>query len=165
MFGERLLKLRLSRNLKQKDVAEKIGVSERSYCTYENGTRDPSTETVIKMADFFNVSTDYLLGVSNVPSVNREEPNLQGLLAKIFFEISDETRAEFVGLLKKYIDDANITVLEPTDEDKKVAKKLEKKYSKSSTIKMSASDGKTPESVTREKIQKMEDATDNTDNY
>lgn len=130
MFDDRLLQLRLSKKLKQKDVADAIGVSERSYSTYENNSRDPSTDTVIKLSKFFNVSIDYLLGTSDVPTVHTSgNLNLEGLLAKIFFEISDETREEFVSLVENYIRQADITVPVATEDDKKAAKELEDKYS------------------------------------
>lgn len=130
MVSSRLLELRLAKGMKQKEVSDAIGVSERAYCTYETGTRDPSTDTVVKLANLFDVSTDYLLGVSNTPSRSSNEPNLQGLLAKIFFEISDETRTEFVGLLQSYIQQNNIVVQNPTSDDRAKAEILEKKYFK-----------------------------------
>lgn len=129
MVSSRLLKLRLAKGLKQKEVAEVIGVSERAYCSYEIGTRDPATSTVVKLAGLYDVSTDYLLGVSDVPQrSSKSETNFQGILAKIFFEISDETKAEFVELLQSYIDEQGIFVCEPTDDDRAEAKALEKKF-------------------------------------
>ena len=55
-------KLRKERKLTQKELAEKLGIGESTYCGYENFSREPSYELLIKIADFFGVSLDYLLG-------------------------------------------------------------------------------------------------------
>lgn len=62
MLKDVLKDLRMSRKLTKKEVAEKVGITERAYIAYEYGERDVSTETLIKLADFYNVSADYLLG-------------------------------------------------------------------------------------------------------
>ena len=56
----RLRELRKNRGLRQKDIAEKIGVSPQSYGYYENGINKPDPEMLIKLANFFQCSTDYL---------------------------------------------------------------------------------------------------------
>lgn len=62
MISEILKNLRIKNNLTQKELAEKIGTKQRTYCTYENGTREPNIETLKKIANFYNVSIDYLVG-------------------------------------------------------------------------------------------------------
>ncbi len=69
----RLKKLREEKELFQKDIAKLLGVSIPAITQYENGKRDMSTETVIKLAEFFNVSTDYLLGKSDIRNPNKVE--------------------------------------------------------------------------------------------
>lgn len=49
----------------QKEVADGVGVSEREYGHYETGYRLPKIETLIKLADYFNVTIDYLVGRSD----------------------------------------------------------------------------------------------------
>lgn len=61
-FGMRLQKLRIERNLSQKDVAEALGISASVVSNYENGERTPSVESLISLASFLRCSTDYLLG-------------------------------------------------------------------------------------------------------
>jgi len=63
----------LRERLKEKDskytqgyVADIIGVARSTYTAYENGTKQPPMETVNKLADFFNVSVDYLLGRTDI---------------------------------------------------------------------------------------------------
>lgn len=62
----RLKELRLEKGLLQSDVAKVINKSDRLVGFYENGKRDMSTETLAILADFFNVSIDYLLGKSDI---------------------------------------------------------------------------------------------------
>jgi len=61
-FGTRLTTLRKQKKLLQADVASKIGIARATYGAYEQGTRQPDFETLEKIADFFEVSVDYLLG-------------------------------------------------------------------------------------------------------
>lgn len=63
----RLRELRESRGIKAKDVAEMLGISYRNYQRYETGDIDKPYEKLIALADFFQVSTDYLLGRTDKP--------------------------------------------------------------------------------------------------
>ncbi|SFT03813.1 helix-turn-helix domain-containing protein [Marininema halotolerans] len=58
----RLRYLRKSKKLTQEEVARAIGIPRTTYTGYENGNREPDFETLQKLADFYNVSADYLLG-------------------------------------------------------------------------------------------------------
>ena len=62
----RLKELRESKGLTQKEVAEIIGYSEISYARYENGKREPDISTLCKLAEYFNVTVDYLIGRGNL---------------------------------------------------------------------------------------------------
>lgn len=62
MPNNRLRQLRNERNLSQKDVAEKIKIPQTTYSGYENNKREPNSEMLITLADFFNCSVDYLIG-------------------------------------------------------------------------------------------------------
>lgn len=61
-FAERLRELRLKKDIGQKEVGAIIAVSDSSIRKYETGERTPDPVALIKLADFFNVSLDYLLG-------------------------------------------------------------------------------------------------------
>lgn len=67
-FSDRLKELRKSNGKTQKELAEYLGISERGYQNYEMGKREPNLEILSKLADYFNVSTDYLLGRSDDPN-------------------------------------------------------------------------------------------------
>jgi len=64
-LAERLKELRIDKEVSQKKVAEEIGISQSVYCDYENGKVEPTASIIIKLANYFNVSTDYLLGKEN----------------------------------------------------------------------------------------------------
>ena len=58
----RLKEIRKSRKLTQAQVAEVVSCSVATYSRYESGSRQPSVDTLVMLADFFGVSTDYLCG-------------------------------------------------------------------------------------------------------
>ena len=62
MLGEKIRELRRAKKISQEEFALAIGYSRSLIVNWEKGTRDPSTQTLLKIADFFNVSLDYLLG-------------------------------------------------------------------------------------------------------
>lgn len=67
---ERLKGLRKERGLYQKDIANYLEVDRTTYVKYETGASEPDTETLSKLADFFNVSLDYLVGRDDVEDIN-----------------------------------------------------------------------------------------------
>ena len=64
-FSQRLKILKNENNLTQIDIAKAIDISLRAYRYYETGEREPTISTVIKLCEYFNVSSDYLLGLSD----------------------------------------------------------------------------------------------------
>ena len=66
-FAERLEELRIKKAVTQRVVAECLGIQEDAYQMYEFDKREPGYETTIKLADYFDVSADYLLGRSDNP--------------------------------------------------------------------------------------------------
>ena len=62
ILGRRLNELRLSKSLKIKDIALEIGLSPMAYNQYEWGDREPSIDVLNKLCDYFDVSSDYLIG-------------------------------------------------------------------------------------------------------
>jgi len=65
MFSKRLRALRKKKKLTMKEFGEKFSLAESTISGYENGNRKPDMDILSKFADFFNVSTDYLLGRTN----------------------------------------------------------------------------------------------------
>ena len=65
-YVERIKQLRKEDGITQTRLAEKIGVSQSAIDLWESGARVPNAIAVIKLAEYFQVTTDYLLGVSDV---------------------------------------------------------------------------------------------------
>lgn len=72
-LGYRIKYLRERNNISQKDFANKIGVSNTVLSRYESGDRKPDYDTLQLIADFFEVSTDYLLGRTDTPALTPQE--------------------------------------------------------------------------------------------
>ena len=68
VFGEHLRKIRKSRHLTQKQLAMNMGTSEQGIQQYELGKRRPTYDMLIALADYFDVSLDYLVGRSDDPT-------------------------------------------------------------------------------------------------
>lgn len=65
IFAERLLELRKEKNISQATLAKNIGVSYAVVCYWETDRSEPTAPNIVKLAEFFNVSCDYLLGKSD----------------------------------------------------------------------------------------------------
>lgn len=70
-FSERLTALQTQKKCLKKDVASAVGLSIMGYYRYERGEREPSMSTLIALADYFNVSIDYLVGRTDNPKINK----------------------------------------------------------------------------------------------
>ena len=64
-FAERLKELRLEKDLKQAELAKEVDISLSIISMYENGLRKPGMDAIIALSNYFNVSTDYLLGLED----------------------------------------------------------------------------------------------------
>lgn len=64
-FSERLLELRLNKKVTQEEAAKKIGVARTTYAGYEINRSEPDIYTLVKIANYFNTSIDYLVGRYN----------------------------------------------------------------------------------------------------
>ncbi len=74
-IAEHIVILRKESRLTQEQLAETLGITRGSLSMYEIGKREPDLHTVVRIAEYFNVSTDYILGVSTA----RRPLSLEGL--------------------------------------------------------------------------------------
>ncbi len=72
IFGVKLSQLRKEKGLKREELASFLGCSLAAVGNYENGNRSPDFDTLVKIADYFDVTTDYLLGRTNAKTTNIE---------------------------------------------------------------------------------------------
>lgn len=70
MLSERIKELRLSRNLNQVQLGEALWVTKQTISNWENDNIQPSVAMLVKIAKYFGVSTDYLLGLDNNKYIN-----------------------------------------------------------------------------------------------
>lgn len=87
---ENLKRLRKQRKLTQNDLGEILNISATAYGNYELGQRSPTPETLIKLADFFGVSVDYLLGRDTQKNLIERPP----------YEITDKQTIDIIKLCK-----------------------------------------------------------------
>jgi len=66
-FGQRLKLLRINSKITQKQIAQEFEITERAYQNYEMDKSMPNAKLLISLADYFNVSLDYLVGRSDDP--------------------------------------------------------------------------------------------------
>lgn len=122
MFGERLKELRLKSKLKQSELGEKIGVSASTIGMYEQGRRFADQSTLIKLAEYFNVTTDYLLGFNKTSySVNANIPGMPSIICEdtSIYDIVDEKKdIKSLEDINKFLENNNYN-----DEVKEVLKK------------------------------------------
>lgn len=97
IFSERLYNLRTSKKVTREALAEALNLSYHAISKMEKGQRGPSTEVLHAIADYFDVSTDYLLGITDNPV----RFSVKGIITKnhVFLEGSPEYEA--AGIVEK----------------------------------------------------------------
>lgn len=104
MFAERLKTLRLEANLTQNDVSQQFGISQPTYSNWEKGEKQPSPDKYPKIAEFYNVSVDYLMGISDYR--NPDEIDLstfEVIYRKTSKNLSDDEKKILEEDLKKFL--------------------------------------------------------------
>lgn len=102
IIGEKIRELRLEKDLRQKDLAAKIHIAANTLSQFESGKANPSYDVLISIADFFEVSTDFLLGRSDdfgVISIKNQSAEFSSggkELLEIYNAIEPEYRAQIL---------------------------------------------------------------------
>lgn len=101
MIGDKLRELRSIHKMSQTDLAKAIHVSQQAITKWENGKSEPSASAVNDIANYFNVSSDYLLGRTSDETPNKNLSKNQKLVAySIDPDISDEERRDIIEMVK-----------------------------------------------------------------
>lgn len=104
MLPQRLKELRTEAGLTQKEIAEQIDVGQNSYSNWENGNRKPTAEITSKLANFFNVSADYLLGKTDLKKSDEIDlSDFELLYRKTSTSLSDEEKVQLESDLKDFL--------------------------------------------------------------
>lgn len=90
----RLKKIRTNKGLTQTEVANNLKISQQAYANYETGKRQPDQEMLAKIADYFDVSVDYLLGRTDTPKPSSLDEQLSGVDFALWSEAKDMTDSE-----------------------------------------------------------------------
>lgn len=107
-FSYRLTVLLDENNMTQTQLAKKIGTSNVTICRYLTGERVPRLDVVTKIADVFNVSLDYLLGLSNDENIQNSNENSDlniDMIIKSLYSLDDNSHLSKnqIDLIKKLL--------------------------------------------------------------
>jgi len=109
VFSTRLAKLREELGLTRKEVAEKLNIDQTTYGKYELSKRQPDYDTLQKIASFFNVSVDYLLGRTNVRNSNNnideDFPDDVKVLMRSVSKLTDKQKEIVKRLVQEFINE------------------------------------------------------------
>lgn len=89
MFHENLIRLRKTENISREQLAKALGITYSALSKYETGNREPEFAILIKIAKFFNVTTDYLLSVNDNPLDSKKLSCSQKKVMNFFLERED----------------------------------------------------------------------------
>lgn len=126
MFSERLKNLRKAKKLSQYELAERLGFSRGKLANYEQGTREPDFETLETIANFFDVSTDYLLGVTSGQSHDKDELDIAKRLKQFEADLENSDGLAFDG--EPMSDEAKESLLESMELLFRQTQRINKKY-------------------------------------
>lgn len=117
LVGERLKKLRNQNNLSQQALADRLGINRSTYSRYESGVIQADYETLQKIADFYGVSVDYLLG-------RTDDPTPPDKKSKPYYALTEKDERDIAKDLERLMqnlesDDALAFYGEPLDEQTK----------------------------------------------
>ena len=99
LSAERLIQLRKSKKLTQRELAAVLGLERTTYVKYEKGGIQPPNDMIVKLSEFFDVTSDYLLGITaDVLETNRVLPDKLKNIAVAF------QRGEFEGLTPEEVE-------------------------------------------------------------
>lgn len=111
MIGDTLKQLRTKQGLTSEELCSKIGIKGGSYRNYERNDRKPDYDTLVKLADFYGVTTDYLLGrpdakeppdpIASLPTVDEMEKDL----FREWLGLDEASRKAFLDVLRKIVAD------------------------------------------------------------
>lgn len=99
-LGEKLYELRCSKNMDQKEIANKFYVKSNTWCQYEKNRRRPDIDLLKQIANYFNISIDYLLGTTEL-KFDPKDNNLITIIS-IYQNIPKSERHQFLNHIKNF---------------------------------------------------------------
>lgn len=108
MIDTRIKALREKENISQKELAKNLGVSSSTIAMYETGKRNPDSDMLKRIGDYFNVSVDYLLGRTDSPTLqiieytDKELGHIEIGMEDYPYHLTPKEVEEMIETLKKY---------------------------------------------------------------
>ena len=102
-FSERLKNLRKQAGFTQVDVANKLGISQQAYASWERGSKKPTQDNLVKIAQILNVSVDYLVG--NLYETSDELDDIELLYRMNSKGLTDEEKKTFKKELIEFMEE------------------------------------------------------------
>lgn len=102
-FSERLKNLRKQAGFTQVDVANKLGISQQAYASWERGSKKPTQDNLVKIAQILNVSVDYLVG--NLHETSDELDDIELLFRMNSKGLTDEEKKTFKKELIEFMEE------------------------------------------------------------
>lgn len=99
-FGERLREQRIKRGLTQGELAQELGMARNSIFSYETNKRTPDIDVLAKCAMFFDVTSDYLLGLSDIPKVDADNKKIVS-----YHQRTDSARQKLIARIDKALEE------------------------------------------------------------
>lgn len=109
-FGSRLKELRKEYSVTQEELANILQVRRPAISGYETKNQQPDFDRLIKLANFFNVTTDYLLGRSNIRNTEKPMKEEQHEILSIFNKLSSNDKKRAIGLIRLLADSSDSEV-------------------------------------------------------
>jgi transcriptional regulator with XRE-family HTH domain len=97
MFADKIKRLRTARKMTQRDLADALGIKQQTVCRWESGGGEPNIEMLIKLADFFNITIDQLVGHELKPDKPSKSEQRISFYLK---ELSDDQKDVITTLIK-----------------------------------------------------------------
>ena len=110
MFSKELRRLRIEKNIKQKDLADKIGRDQRYISKLETGVIEPNLESLIKIANVFECSVDYLLGRESEDGyiiIGHDSPTEQSEIERLYYQLDKYQQARVLGYIESLLNSTN----------------------------------------------------------
>lgn len=124
-YSDRLKKLRNNKKLSQQQLADRLELNRSTYSRYELGQTQPDYDTLTLLADFYEVTTDYILGRSNTPELTeKDERDIVKKLESILDSMDSDTALAFDG--EPMDDETKDLVREAIESNLRLTKKLAK---------------------------------------
>ena len=109
-IGDRLKKIREQKGYSQRDIAAILGVSRSAVGNWEQGAREPDRKTIQRLSELYDVTSDYLIGITDDP-MTHEEFNRKLEEGKKMFELAMEAKPELVEFWKEAKDRQDLQLL------------------------------------------------------